>query len=259
MANLLWIDVETSGLGDNAAVIEVALVPYIDGEIKPHYQSYIRPHAGCTMDAKAFEINKIDPTKVMEFPDAKTVIKEILDFVDSHECIFSLSGHNIQFDSKKFFNLFCRNAEYGSYLNRFRPGGICTMAIAKEVFKGKRNKPTGFSLEKLCEFFKIELVNSHSALPDIEATIKLYECLLPKVPTIQNEKIAQLDYQSMRIKFMDLKYVQQNPEGDVFLTRECLLNDVIRRFVFTELDALYEQTGQGQGHGQGQGQGQGQG
>lgn len=254
MANLLWIDCETSGLGDNAAVIEVALVPYIDGEIKPHYQSYIRPHAGCTMDAKAFEINKIDPTKVMEFPDAKTVIKEILDFVDSHECIFSLSGHNIQFDSKKFFNLFCRNAEYGSYLNRFRPGGICTLKLAKDVFKGKRNKPTGFSLEKLCEFFKIELVNSHSALPDIEATIKLYECLLPKVPTIQNEKIAQLDYQSMRRKFMDLKYVQQNPEGDVFLTRECLLNDVIRRFVFTELDALYEQTGQGQGHGEGQGE-----
>lgn len=243
MANLLWIDVETTGLGDNAAVIEVALIPYIDGEIRPHYQSYIRPHAGCTMDAKAFEINKIDPTKVMEFPDAKTVIKDILDFVDSYECVFSLSGHNIGFDSKKLFNLFCRNGEYGSYLNRFRPGGVCTFKLAKDVFKGKRNKPDGFSLSKLCKFFEIELINSHSALPDIEATIKLYESLLPKVPTIQNKEIAKLSYQEMKSRYMDSKYVQINPEGDVFLTKECLLNDVIRRFVLTELDSLYEQTG----------------
>ena len=154
MANLLFLDCETTGLGDNAAIIEIALIPYIDGEIKPHYQSYVRPHAGCTMDAKAFQINKIDATKVMEFPDAKTVIKEILDFVDSHECVFSLSGHNIGFDTKKFYNFFCRNAEYGSYLNRFRPGGVDTLKIAKDVFKSKRNKPEGFSLEKLCKFYE---------------------------------------------------------------------------------------------------------
>ena len=79
-------------------------------------------------------------------------------------------------------------------------------------------------------------------LLDIE-TIKLYESLLPKVPTIQNQEIAKLSYQEMKRKYMDMKYVSLNPEGDVFLTRECLLNDVIRRFVFTELDALYEQTG----------------
>jgi DNA polymerase III epsilon subunit-like protein len=244
MSSLLFIDIESTSLGPNAAVIEIALIPYIDGEIKPHYQSYIRPHDRCTMDARAFEINKIDPSKLMEFPDAKTVIKEILDFVDSYECVFSLSGHNLSFDSKKFYNFFCRNAEYSSYINRFRCGGVCTLLLAKNVFKGKRNKPEGFSLEKLCKFFEIELLNSHSALPDIEATIKLYEHLLPKIPPIQNQEIAKLSYQEMKRKYMnDLRYIQRDPDGGTYFSAEAMTNDVIRGFLFTELYAFYEQSG----------------
>lgn len=243
MSNMLWIDTETSALGHNAALIEIAAIAYVDGERVGTFQSYIKPHPGATMDPKAFEINKIDPTKLNDFPEMIDVMNSFISFVDKFECVFSISGHNISFDKDKLYKFFCRNMGYGLYLSRFRPGGTCTMKLAKDVFKGKRNKPDGFSLEKLCKFFEIELINSHSALPDIEATIKLYESLLPKVPTIQNQEIAKLSYQEMKRKYMDMKYVSLNPEGDVFLTRECLLNDVIRRFVFTELDALYEQTG----------------
>jgi DNA polymerase III epsilon subunit-like protein len=239
MANLLFIDCETTGLGDNAGLIEIALIPYIDGERKPHFQSYIRPHDGCTMDAKAFEVNKIDPKLLPEFPNAKEVIKSMLEFIDSHECVFTLAGHNVQFDTKKLFKFFCRNGEYGNYLTRFRPGDVCTMRIAKDVFKNKRNKPEGFSLSKLCKYFEIELINAHSALPDIQATIDLYESLLPKISIIQAKEIESFSYQEMKRKYMDMKYVQINPDGDFFVTAEATKNPTIIRFILNELYNLY--------------------
>jgi DNA polymerase-3 subunit epsilon len=242
MANLLFIDIETTGLTENSAVIEIAIIPYIDGERKPHYQSYIRPHDGATLDPKAFEVNKIDIKKVWEFPDAKTVVKEILDFIDIHECWFTIAGHNAQFDIKGLYRLFCRNGEYGNYHNRFRPGNVCTFRLAKEIFENKRKKPEGFSLKKLCNFFEIELNNAHSALPDIQATIELYEKILPNLPTIQGEPNVKLPYMEARRKYMDIAYVQQNPDGDVWLSKEAMFNDVIRRFIFTELDYKYEST-----------------
>lgn len=240
MANLLFIDLETTGLSNNSAVIEIAAIAYIDGERKHHFQSYIRPHDGATLDPEAFKINKIDIKKIWEFPGAKTVIQDFLGYVDSFECIFSIAGHNVQFDCSRLFKLFCRNGEYGSYINRFKPSNTCTFKLSKEVFKGKKNKPNGFSLAELCKYYKIELENAHSALPDIQATIDVYEHLLPSISITQAEQVKFSNYQEMRRRYMDMRYVQINPEGDVFLTREALNNDVIRRFIFTELDSIFE-------------------
>lgn len=239
MSNLLFIDIESSGLGSNAAVLEIALIPYIDGERKVPFQSYVRPHNGATLDPKAFEVNKININDIWSFPDAETVIQNMLNFIDSHECVFSLSGHNISFDRKKLFEFMCRNAHYSSFLNRFRPGDCCTFRIAKSVFKGKRNKPDGFSLGKLCEFFDIELINSHSALPDIQATIDLYEKLLPLMAKEQEKEITSLSYVDMKRKYMDMKYVQINPDGDFFVTADATKNPTIIRFILNELYNLY--------------------
>lgn len=239
MSNLLFIDVETSGLGENAALIEVALIPYIDGERRPHFQSYIRPHDGCTLDPKAFEVNGIDIKKIWEFPDARKVIEDILEFVDSHECVFALSAHNLPFDRKMFYSFFCRNGYYSSFYNRFKPGGVDTLSMAKKVFKNKRNKPKNNSLGSLCEFFEIEISRAHSALPDIEATISVYEALLPRLTTVSTSKAKILPYQEMKRKYMDARYVQFNPDGDIWISSEATQDETIRRFIFTEIDSLY--------------------
>ena len=239
MSNLLFIDVETSGLGDNAAVLEIAIIPYINGERMPHFQSYIRPHDGATLDPKAFEVNKININDIWGFPDAEAVINDMLSFIDSHECVFSLAAHNLPFDGKKLFRFMCRHQHYASYLNRFRPGGLDTLKIAKDCFKNKRNKPEGFSLSKLCKFFEIELINSHSALPDIQATIDLYEKLLPLISVTQTKEVGSLSYQDMKRKYMDSKYVQINPEGDFFVTSDATKNPTIIRFILNELYNLY--------------------
>jgi DNA polymerase III epsilon subunit-like protein len=243
MANLLFIDVESSGLGSNAALLEIALIPYIDGEIKPHFQSYIKPHEGATLDPKAFEVNRINVNDIWSFPDANEVIKRILEFIDSHQCVFALSAHNLPFDRKMLNTFFNRHGHYTSFYNRFKPGGVDTLAMAKKVFKGKRKKPDGFSLEKLCKFYEIELVNSHSALPDIQATIEVYEKLLSNLTVIQTQSTPILPYQEMKRKYIDARYVQFNPDGDIWLSAEATQNETIRRFIFTHIDELYGDVG----------------
>jgi DNA polymerase III epsilon subunit-like protein len=240
MSNLLFIDVETSGLGDNAAVIEIAAIAYIDGERKHHFQSYVKPHLGCTMDAKAFEINGINPKQLDSFPLAKDVISSLLEYIDSFGCVFAVSGHNVSFDIKKIRNLFFRNMHYGSYITRFKPDGVCTFVMAKECFKGKRNKPEGNSLKKLCDYFNIVLENEHSALPDIDATIKVYEELLKIHKKKEVKKTDVLKYQEMRRKYMDSKFVQFYEDDGIYISKEALSDDIVRRFIFTEIDYIYE-------------------
>ena len=239
MSSQLWIDLETSGLGDNAAVLEIACIVIIDGEQKHHFQSYVRPHKGATLDEKAFEVNKININDIWEFPDAETVIRDLLDYIDSFQRSFTLSGHNVGFDTKKLFRFFCRNGHYGNYLTRFRPGGVDTFILAKKVFKNSRNKPEGFSLQKLCKYFEIELLNGHSALPDITATILLYNTLSSKYPNVEIAKIEALPYLQKKRKYMDMKYVQLNPEGDIFITKEATSNPAIMEFILIELFDLY--------------------
>jgi len=119
VANYLFIDLETTSLGSNAAVIELAAIPYIDGEIKPHYHTMIRPHDGATLDPKAFEVTKINVNEIWDYPHAKDVLNEFITWIDSHETVFNLAGHHIKFDRDHLFRLFCRNAEYGSFVTRF--------------------------------------------------------------------------------------------------------------------------------------------
>lgn len=235
----LWIDLETSGLGDNAAVLEIAAIAVIDGEKKHHFQSYIRPHENATLDPKAFEVNKININDIWSFPDANMVINTFLDYVDSFERTFTLSGHNVAFDIKKLFKFFCRNGSYSEYLTRFRPGGIDTLTLSKKAFKNSRNKPTGFSLEKLCQHFEINLDNAHSALPDITATIQIYNELSSKNPSVEVTKIEKMPYREKRRKYMDSKYIQLNPDGDIFITSEATSSPQIIEFILTELYDIY--------------------
>ena len=228
--NVLWIDVETTGLGSNAAVIEIAAIPMIDGEIKPHFHSMIRPHDGATLDAKAFEVTKIDINEIWTYPDAKEVLNDFIKWIDSHETVFNLGGHNVKFDRDHLFKFFCRNAEYGSFITRFNHNDCDTIRICREVFKGKKNKPVDFKLESVCRYFGAENRVYHRALGDIQNTIEIYK-ELEKLKEKQIPVKQELSYRQKMEKFMDMKYVQMNPEGDVFITKEALLDQDATKFI----------------------------
>ena len=58
--NKLWIDIESTGLGNNAAIIEIAAIPMVDGQELEPFHSMVRPHDGATLDPDAFKITGID-------------------------------------------------------------------------------------------------------------------------------------------------------------------------------------------------------
>ena len=238
MASKLFLDLETTALGDNAAVIEIAAIPVVNGEKLPAFHSMIRPHQGATLDPKAFEITGIDIKEIWNYPDPKDVLNDFIKWIDSHETIFSLSGHNITFDRNKLFRLFCRHGHYSSFITRFNNNNTCTLQISRSVFKGKRNKPISFKLEDLCKHFEIEVDVSHRAMADIENTYKLY-LELEKLIEKQESKEDNLSYVQKREKYLDIKYIQMNPEGDIFITTDATKNRNAMKFILNHLWEMY--------------------
>ena len=236
MANYLFIDCETSGLGTNAAVIEFTAIPYIDGEIHPHYHSMIKPHDGAKLDPKAFEITKININEIWDYPEASEVLVGFIEWIDSFETVFIIAGHNAKFDRDHIFRLFCRNGEYGSFITRFNNDVLCTLQLGREIFKGKRNKPVDFKLESICKYFNIEVNVSHRSTEDITNTVKVF-MELEKLKTKKVLEInPELDYLKKRQKYLDMKYIQMNPEGDIFITKEAIIDEQCMRFL---LDFLW--------------------
>lgn len=213
MSSLLFVDIESTGLSSNAAIIEIALIPVINGEKKDPFVSYVRPHAGATIEEGAFKINKIDPKKIWDFPEAEGVVSEIIKYLDQFETIFTIVAHNADFDSKFVTQLFNRTGNYSNYVSRFSTGTICTLKLSKAVLATERKKPSKFNLGELSKFFGIKLENAHTALADIEATVLLYE----KLEAISENKLRRnqraLSYQEQRAKYCTLEYYQYSPTG----------------------------------------------
>lgn len=237
MASFLFIDIETTGLGSNAAIVEIAAIPFIDGEIKEPFHSMVKPHRDAQIDKKAFEITKINIDDIWTFPDAKDVLNEFFKWVQSHETKFNLAGHNVSFDRSKLYSLCCRNGEYSSFITNFRNRDLDTLSIARKIYKGKKEKPSGFTLEELCSYFGIETKVHHRALDDIQNTIKVY-LELEKLITIKEQREEDLPYPDRIRKYIDLKYIQLNPEGDVFLTKEAMRSPSAMRVILNELYEL---------------------
>ena len=237
MANILWIDIESTGLGVNAAVIEIAAIPMVDGEILPHFHSMIKPHDGASLDPKAFEITKININEIWGYPEAKDVLGEFIKWIDSYETIFSLGGWNVSFDRRMLFKLFCRNSEYGSFITRFSNNDTDALRICRDIFKGKRNKPVDFKLESVCGYFEIPNRIYHRALGDIQNTIAVFLEIEKLVVKKEEQQNPELSYLEKRRKYLDMKYIQMNPEGDVFITKDALKDKQVTKFI---LNFLYE-------------------
>jgi len=234
MANYLFIDCETTGLSSNSAIIELALIPYIDGEFKNPFHRMIKPHKNAHIDLESFKVTKIDVNEIWSYDDGKKVIDDLVAWIDSHETIFNLCAHNVKFDRDNLFRLFCRNGHYGSYITRINNNDICTLAWSRDIFKKRKQKPDSFKLDDLCRFFKIPIDVSHRALHDVYRTTKLF-LELEKLKEKQIPVKHDLTYRQKMEKYMDMKYVQMNPEGDVFITKEALVDQDATKFILSFL------------------------
>ncbi len=163
--NAAFIDVETTGLSGNGEVVELAIVLVEFNKYKGTVTRILDEYSGlrmpnCRIDPGAMEVHGLTPQKLRGKKLNNQKIKELLSKADY------LIAHNASFDRRFVNSLFpeTRNMRW-----------LCSMNGVKWNKKGFKSK----KLETLLKKHKVNYDQSHRALDDVKATIKL-QCIIDK-------------------------------------------------------------------------------
>ena len=160
------LDTETTGLSpeNGDRVIEIGCVELINRKLTGNnLHHYINPERDS--DPEALKVHGISNEFLLDKPKFVAIARELLDYLSGAELII----HNAPFDMG-FLNKELERLKLGK-LDAQVAGVIDTLAMAKELFPGKRN-----SLDALCS--RLEVDNSdrtlHGALLDAELLADVY-------------------------------------------------------------------------------------
>ena len=132
----------------------------------------------------------------------------------------------------------CRHGFYSDYHTRFRSDYVCTYEMAKKIGK-KKLKVENFKLGTLCSELDIPLENAHSAADDVLATYWLYEKLKPMMPKEETVKKYFKTYAEKRAYYLDIAFIQLNPEGDIFISSQATRDPEALQFIINEIYDLF--------------------
>lgn len=185
--NLLWLDVETTGLSPKRnSVIELGSIVDIDQTVKRQIHLVSRPvERRNRVDDKALQTNNFDINAIYNFPKSSTavdlVIQSLSPFVKSANDRFIIAGWCVQFDYHFIYEMFRREgreAEFSSLFTRHLLD-VSTLSIMFKIngyIKIKNNK-----LTTIAEALDITIDSPHRAMSDITATREVYYTLLKKI------------------------------------------------------------------------------
>lgn len=179
-SQLAFIDLETTGfspkMGDR--IVEVAIITTDwEGNVKDRFETLINP----LREVTATEIHGLTAEMLNEAPLFKDTADDILFFLRDKLVV----GHNLTFDLRFL------EAEIERTYGRLLPlKGLCTLQLSKRLFP---NLPIR-RLDAICEFLDIELLESHSALGDCEATMQVFHRL-----KMVSEGVPDFDWKKLEV------------------------------------------------------------
>ena len=157
---LAFIDLETTGFSPKKGdrIVEVAIINTDwEGNILDRFDTLINP----LREVSGTEIHGLTAEMLKEAPSFSDAMDDVLFFLKDKLVV----GHNLSFDLR-----FLEAEIERHYRHRVHFEGLCTLQLSKTLFP---NLPIR-RLDALCEFLDVELVSSHSALGDCEATMELF-------------------------------------------------------------------------------------
>lgn len=178
----LFCDVETSGLDPSRhAVIQLAGLIDIDGEVVEEFDFRMQPFPGQTLSNESLELNGITLEQMKKFPKPMVVYNELMTVFNKHVSRFDktdkffLVGYNSNFDDtfiRQFFKN-CGDDFYGSFI--WWPT-IDVACGAMEFLKEERHLFPNFKLATVAKTLGIDVDVSrlHEALYDSQLTRQLY-------------------------------------------------------------------------------------
>ncbi|HPN37058.1 MAG TPA: ATP-dependent helicase [Melioribacteraceae bacterium] len=159
---LIFFDTETSGLDTfNDDIIQISAIEVINGEICSKFNVYIETNKDLTESSK---INNISNNflKKNAVPASEGLML-FNNFVKGDPLV----AHNLNFDKSVLINNLKRNNLFNEF--NFPLIWFDTIEIIKRILP----KLHSYKLSYLIEFLKIDAENTHNAIDDIEATVKV--------------------------------------------------------------------------------------
>ena len=166
MSRQIVFDTETTGLSaeNGDRIVEIGCVELVNRKLTGnHLHLYINPERDS--DEGALRVHGLTTAFLRDKPKFAEVADQILDFMQGAEIIIHNAAFDVGFINKELELL--GRPPFTTYVS----GIIDTLAMAKEMFPGKRN-----SLDALCD--RLDVDNSgrtlHGALLDAELLADVY-------------------------------------------------------------------------------------
>jgi len=150
------IDIETTGFGENARIVELAAVKFSNGEVIETFDTLVNPLI--PIPYFATKVHGIRDADVADSPTLNMVMPLFCDFIGDSVLV----GHNVSFDLNFLLMRGCRLKLAGRDI-------FDTMRIARNYVNSPNHK-----LETLIEYFDIKVDKRHRAKDDSIATGELF-------------------------------------------------------------------------------------
>ncbi len=222
------LDTETTGLypdkGDR--IIEIGAVEIQNRRVTEHtFHCYLNPERD--VPAESVRIHGLTTERLKNEPLFATVVDDFLEFINGAELII----HNAAFDVS-FLNMELARANKPS-LENVAEKITDSIALAKKTLPGK-----GYSLDHLCDYFKINRKNRtmHGALIDSELLAKVYLALTRGQESFSFETLsatktlpqqAQMPDEMAAEAFQKTKIILAN--SDEIQAHEAILNAIAKK------------------------------
>lgn len=181
--NILWIDVETTGLDKHLhGIIQIAGIVELSGKVEETFSLQMNPEA--EFDPASEEIHGISLAQIRRYPAKQETFERfkgiLLRYVNPQDTgtRFFPGGYNVRFDLGFLDQWFRAMKEPGLslYFHRERVDPSLMMKAYQE-YLGKRRMPS-WSLRAVAARMGLSYGDHHDALEDIKLTREIHRRLL---------------------------------------------------------------------------------
>lgn len=214
------LDTETTGLSADAGdrVIEIGCVELINRKLSGKtFHSYLNPERESHEDA--LKVHGISNEFLLDKPKFSQISDEFLMFIKDAEIIIHNASFDVGFLNKELEN--CGIPPLKSHVLKI----IDTLAMAKEIYPGKRN-----SLDALCD--RLGVNNSarklHGALLDAELLADVYVLLTRGQNTliIDENHSQNASNNPLKVDLSGFNLLTVLPSADELAAHDVLLADI---------------------------------
>lgn len=204
------IDVETTGLGEGARLLEFAVVLFSSGREFCSFQSLVRPEdfdPDAPWIREALNVNRLDPEALRVAPTFGPLVEPLLEILSLAPV---LVGHNIEFDLRVLDAELAHAmgfTEWRTWRASFRSQRLLfdTIGLDEALIPG----PNSHGLAAVAERWAVP-AGDHRAYPDALACGRIFAKMLERLPS---DGAAALAMQTLALEKRAARIARRNQEG----------------------------------------------